>query len=614
MKRIFYLAMLSFLLAWCSTKQANENMPNQNVNVNVNETCNKYFSIWTWINQNLSLKSKVVSSNIKNIISNNGWIISKLNCENWKTVNSKTLLATIKPDWSDPNIKNLLNQKSSLNNQILNIKNIISSTQSDFSLQNQSLGNQKTSLENQIKILQNSLDKLINQKAYWVNDLKSQLSSLQTQLKDLKTSEATLEKSKNADLNKLNQSIKNSVSQSKSLTKNVLLKIDEMYGITDANKNKNDAFEDYLGAKNTSTKENIKNEFLKLNDSFSTNNTWWSDYLLKLDDLVNLVKNNIKDSVPSRNLSQTLIDGYYKTFVQYDNNLISLKNALDTLINNLETVKNNYDNKIINLQTQINTISNQITNINKNKLNSYTSNLDIQTNKTKSQLDSLKASLSNIISQINSLSEKEKIQVKQLENQLTQLKSSLNQININLQEQKIYTNVSWKIKSKNVSVWNKVWPNSLLCQIVPDKAWLKLQIYTNKSLQIWNYVSLKNNNKLCKTKIVSLLTYKESVSQNNIYETDNFALCNDKTVDLATLFSEWKIINVSYNNKNDGNKNITKNIKIPLDFMINKLTGKYVKKVFSWWEIKSVKINLENIDWLYANISSWLSIGDKICK
>jgi len=74
-------------------------------------------------------------------------------------------------------------------------------------------------------------------------------------------------------LNKLNQSIKNSVSQSKSLTKNVLLKIDEMYGITDANKNKNDAFEDYLGAKNTSTKENIKNEFLKLNDSFSTNNT-----------------------------------------------------------------------------------------------------------------------------------------------------------------------------------------------------------------------------------------------------------------------------------------------------------------------------------------------------
>jgi len=616
MKKIFYLTILSLVLVWCSsTKQDTKSISSSNNNIfqqdNI-ETCNKYFSIWSWINQSLSLKAKVVSSNIKNIISNNAWIVSKLNCENWKTVNSKTLLATIKPDWTDPNIKNLLNQKSSLNNQILNIKNIISSTQSDFSLQNQSLENQKKSLENQIQILESSLNKIINQKKYWVNDLKSQLSSLQTQLKDLKTSEATLEKSKITDLNKLNQSIKNSISQSKSLSKNVLLQIDEMYGITDTNKHKNDSFENYLWVKNTSIKEEIKNVFLKLNNNLPTNDTWWSDYLRKIDDLANLVKENIKDSVVSRNFSQKSIDSYYGIFVTYDNNLISLKNTLDTLINSLETVKNNYDNQIINLKTQINTISNQITNINQNKLNSYTSNLDIQTNQTKSQLDNLKTNLTNIISQIDSLYNKEKIQIKQLENQLTQLKTSLNKININLQEQNIYAGITWKIKSKNVSVWNKIWPNSLLCQIVPNKAWLKLQIYTNINLQIGTYISFENNNKLCKTNIVSLLPYKESVSQNNIYETDNSAVCSWQKIDLSNILTEWKIINVNYNNKDI--RNLTKSIKIPLDFIINKLTGKYVKKVFSWWKIKSVKIELNNIDWLYSEIWSWLSIGDKICK
>lgn len=611
MKKIVYLIILIFLLAWCSSQKKAESVLNQNLSESVvNNTCHTYFSVWTWINQNLSLKAKVVSSNIKNIVSNNAWIVSYLNCENWKFITKKTLIAKIKPDWTDSNIKNLLSQKQSLQNQVLNIKNIISSTKSDFSLQAQSLENQKLSVENQLKILQNSLDNLLNQKKYWVNDIKSQLSSLQTQLKDLQKSKTNLQNSKKADLSKLNQNINNNILQAKSLSKNILLKIDEIFWITDKNKHKNDSFENYLSAKNTSLKDQTKTDFIKLNNHFPTTYTWWSDYLEKLDNLVNLVKKAIKDSVSSRTFSQSQIDAFYNIFVQYDNNLINLKNGLDTLIHSLETVKNNYDNQITNLNTQIDNISNQIENIKANKLNSYTSNLDIQTNQTKSQLDNLKTNLTNIISQINSLKEKEKIQIKQLENQLSQLQSSLNQININLQEQKIYAGVRWKVKSKKISVWNKVGTNALLCQIVPEKAWLKLQVYTNQKLKLWTDVSFKTNNKICKSKLVSLLPYKESVSLNNIYETDNLAICNDKKVDFASLFSEWKILNVEYKIQNS----ISKNIKIPLDFVINKLTGKYVKKVLSWWKINIVKIKLKDIDGLYASISSWIKLGDRICK
>jgi len=611
MKKIIYLVIWSFIFAWCSIQKTTENTDNQvMINSDIDITCSKDFIVWIQTEQNLSLKAKVISANIKNIVSNNAWIVSFLNCENWKVVNSKTLIATIKPDWSDPNIQNLLNQKTSLQNQITNLQNIISSTKSDFSLQFQSLNNQKTSIENQIGLLENSLKQLDNQTIYGINDLKSQVNTLQTQLEDLKTSKATLEKTKNADLEKLDKNIKNNILQAENLSKDVLLKIDEIYWITDKNNNKNNSFEDYLSAKNISLKNKIKNEFIKLNNNLPTNYDWWSLYIWQLDDFIKIVQESIKDSVPSSAFTENQIDSFYNMFVQYDNNLIILKNALDTLINNLETVKNNYDNQIINLQTQINNISNQIANINQNKLNSYTSNLDIQTNQNKSQITNLKTNVDNIISQINSLQEKEKIQINQLENQLNQLKTSLNQININLQEQNIYANVIWKIKSKNVSVWNKIWPNSLLCQIIPDKAWLKIQVYTNKDLQIQDYILFKDGEKDCKAKIDLLLPYKDTLTLNNIYETENFAICNNKNIDISKIFSEWKIIDLNYTN----NDNISKNIKIPLDFVINKITGNYVKKVLSWWKIETVKINLENIDWYYAEIWSWIMIGDKICR
>ena len=68
------------------------------------------------------------------------------------------------------------------------------------------------------------------------------------------------------------------------------------------------------------------------------------------------------------------------------------------------------------------------------------------------------------------------------------------------------------------------------------------------------------------------MPYKDIQTQNNIYESSNFATCDGKQVPLVDLFEEGQIITVKSKFSNS-----SKTIKIPLDYVINKITGQYVK-------------------------------------
>ncbi len=608
MKKILLVSLwISLVLSWCSSK---EQVIKKNIQTqDVKQTCNKSFVVWSWKNQVYNLQAKVVSSNIKNITSNNAWVISYLNCTPWQKVNSKTLLAKIIPDWSSPTIKNLINQKKAIQTQLENTKNIFVSTKSNFSSQLNSLVIQKTNLESQIKILNQNLIKLNNQKKYWINDLWEQLSNLQTQLKNLKKSKTNLEQSKQADIEKIKLSILNTKNSISSSIKNDLFRIDEIFWISDANKHKNDAYKNYLSAKNTTLKDKIKNDWRKISSQKINNlsNKEFSNYIQQVDLLVQDVKQAIKNSVASRSFSQTQINTYYNEFNSYDLALISSKTKLDDLIQNYTTIVNNYDTQIISLETQIDTIKSNIKNIKDNKIDSYSSSIDIQINTTKTQLDNTNSSLKNIENQIKSLDDQENIQLKQLENQISSLKSNLSQINVNLAPQNIYAGVNWKIKNKKADKWNKVWPNGLICQIVPNKSSLKLQIYGDLGVgRDLGEVEFKDNNwKNCKLKIVSKLPYQDPITQNNIYETEDNINCN---------IQEWEILSVKYNKENNKVINWNKKIFIPLDFVVNKLTGQFVKEKIASWDIQEIPVKLWNIDWTNVEILSWLKIWDKICR
>ena len=53
---------------------------------------------------------------------------------------------------------------------------------------------------------------------------------------------------------------------------------------------------------------------------------------------------------------------------------------------------------------------------------------------------------------------------------------------------------------------------------------------------------------------------------------------------------------------------------IPLEFVVNKITGQYVKKQVSTWNIQEIPVKLWNIDGTKVEILSWLKIGDRVCR
>jgi len=76
------------------------------------------------------------------------------------------LIATITPDYTDPNIQNTEIQKKSLRDQIKNLQDTITSTSSNYNLQIDQLKNQKNNNTNQIRILSDNLEIQKKQRDY----------------------------------------------------------------------------------------------------------------------------------------------------------------------------------------------------------------------------------------------------------------------------------------------------------------------------------------------------------------------------------------------------------------------------------------------------------------
>ena len=601
MRKIILLIIILSLSACSINKDNKEKTANLNQTFPTIESCNKTYKISSSTDENLTLKAIAVSDKVKNITASKWWIVKYLNCNPWQKVNPNTLIATISPNWQDPNVKNLLNQKKSIQQQINNTQQIINFTKNNFASQLNSLLIQKHNLENQITILKNNLKNLEKQKKYGLWDLETQIKTLEKQLNDLEETKKKLEKSKQADLEKINQNIANTIKSIETFLSSLFLKIDEIFGITDKNRYKNDAYETYLSAQNHSLKEKIKSKFVKIINKWEIKDRPW--YLQEVIDLVKLVKQAISDSIETSRLPKSQIDAWYNLFSQHQTTLINFKSNLDNLNKSLEITENNYDNQIINIQTQINTIKNNLANLKQNKISSYTSSIDIQINQTKSQITANKSSLENVLSQIENLKSQEQIQLKQLENQLNSLQLSLNNILTNLQEEKIYAKTSWQVKSKLTEKWNLIMPNNPICQIVPSYSSLKLQVFSNEKLQLNQKVYFNN----CFTQISSVLPYKDKVSQNNIYETESFAICDNKKTQLSQILKEWQVLTVS--------TKLNKNWKIfiPLDFVINKITWQFVKKQTSTGFVIT-EVKLWDIDGSFVEVLSWVNLQDTICK
>ncbi|MDD2487226.1 MAG: efflux RND transporter periplasmic adaptor subunit [Candidatus Gracilibacteria bacterium] len=208
--------------------------------------------------------------------------------------------------------------------------------------------NNVTTSENKIQTLENDLSSLIDDKENKIKDYANQISQSENDIKNkeasllnTKNDLATLEKIEEKGLTDYDIDLRKTISDSYTNAKkqlidleNSLFKADEILGISNLNKDKNDSFEVYLGAKNSSTKVQAERDWSNSNtlllsaqtyyDSLNSNeqsSTEIIDFLDKLSEsyfkLMDLGKSGqemMNASIVSSNLSQNDIDNKSAVF------------------------------------------------------------------------------------------------------------------------------------------------------------------------------------------------------------------------------------------------------------------------------------------------------------
>jgi multidrug efflux pump subunit AcrA (membrane-fusion protein) len=173
----------------------------------------------------------------------------------------------------------------------------------------------------------------------------------------------------------------------------------------------------------------------------------------------------------------------------------------------------------------------------------------MQKNQSQAGIENAKTNIDSLDSQIKALKAQEDIQLNQLNNQLTQLQSSLNTININLNPQILYAGTNGVIKDKLLSVGNRAAANANICQILPEKSSLKIQVYSSQDIALPADVTFQLENKLYTTKLSNRLTYQDPTTQNYTYEANSPIQSDGKIVNITDILSEGKIIDTNVSMK-----------------------------------------------------------------
>lgn len=512
----------------------------------------------------------VIADNVKNIVTSVGGTLDELNCQPGSRVTANSVIATIGAS-SDVATQNSQIQYMSLQQQIQNMQNIIRLTEANFGVQADILQKQK---ENNAYLM----DNLQQSKDLNANDMKLSLKSLKNQ-------QDALEDTQDRDQDKMNTSIQNMRDQ-----------LDN--GISDALKKVNDIFNSsvygpLVGTNNVTLKNKVIEQYNNLRDRYEDiediSDDDFSTYLSHLSILLKNAALTVVASTPSQTLPQTSnaglsIDGLYATYLGLSTSMVASKSSYDTLLASAVSLDKTYENQLDTLDTNIESLSD-----NKSELSRIGSD---------TQIANMILAQASVQSQIDALDNTKAIQLATLNSQLLTLQQNEAILWNTLQGETLLAWVAGVIKTKSVSEGNKVWPSTMICQIVPDGDQnLKIQVYSYNRIPLGQAITFyRGNDLLGNGSIVYELPYKDATTQNYIYEM----------VGTSLPVLDWEKLLVKFTGaRNDGQ------LWIPLPYIVPRLEGNYVKKLVNWTPQETL-VSLWEIDGSVVQVMSGLSVGDTI--
>ncbi len=534
--------------------------------------------VWVAPSFQKTLYGTVVADSTKTILTNKGWILEYINCQPGMQVYKNTIIAKIQVNVNDPVYQNWSIQINTLQEQLDTLMKIFSLTEDTFGLQKTILSDQYT---NNIQLLQN-LEKS--------QDYSKATLDYQQQL--LEQQYTYLQDAKSIDLNKMKTSISTTYKQYLVMIKDALKKVDDVFGVE--NTTSNVSFAQYISNKDPDLKTQVYTQYRKLKKSLSTTMTadQFSTYLLDMSDFMSLVASSISASSPSTSLPQVSnawlsIDGLYTIYTTLASNFMWAKSAFDGIATSYDSVKNTYNNQIKTVDIN-------------------TDNLDTTTTKsTALQLENQKASLQlaqkTLNTQITSADVNQQLQLANLKNQVLTLQQNIAVLSNSLEGEILYAGVDGVVKMRAIGEDNKVAPNTLLCQILPQNPWnLSIQIFSYQKLPLWSKVTMSDTQwQFFGTWILAYeYPYKDPTTQNYIYEIPS--------VKISLKENEKIIVTVLQPAE-------TNQIWIPLQYISPRLEGNLVRRKL-WTTIQNIYVVLWNIDDSYVQVLSGLFLWDEIVQ
>lgn len=482
--------------------------------------------------------------------------------------------------------------------------------------------------DDQIKALNEKLNQVILWES-WINTGLSDIklvseAQLETALTWLETAKTNLENTKillDQKWKNIIDNSKNAIVSSVMLDTNIINFIDEILWVTEANKNKNNDYEIYLSARNSSIYNRSKIQFLETNKLYLDykklynteieNKNPSEEILLKaLNDgeilaesikvLLNLTYDVLENSVENVYLPKQTIDSFKQTitnfWAQIEASLITvsweyflwLKWSKQSLAD-FENTKN----------LQISMLEKQVELAEKN-YNQYKLTSDSKIRETQTQTKVVSSQVEELKVNIESLKKQKQAKLEELDLKITESLGQRDSAWVMINSWEIRSPISWVITSKMVEVWQVIWWGMPVF-IVSDESNLKLDILvwedSLKNIDLWSDVLLEVDwyNKQLKAKVSLIYPSKDELTKKTKVEVIL------KNTFWLKIWSYTKVYLSSVDNFDF--------TLIPNNSIVSKYMIPWVYVLNNEWKVEFKNIEIIKANDKFSSIS-WLKLGD----
>lgn len=386
------------------------------------------------------------------------------------------------------------------------------------------------------------------------NIISQQISTVESQILQaqnwLETSQTQLKNTQNILEQKKSDIYKNSLSSLSSAEvfgNNLFDFWDNFFWITQANKNKNDAFDIFISARNTALKNQAEKNIEAMMNDFKNlkklPRNSQEEIKMTLDKYYDFFENDIKNtlsltfeilenSVESTSFSQETIQQYKNTTTNFQTQnqnlilsisgqyMIGLKWSIDS-INSFEKEKistlNLLEKQIISAEKQILVLENTLKQYQAMwewQLSEISTKDEIQ----KQQTLLAKQSLTEAQIGHEALKQKKVSQLQQIQTQIKEVQAWLSQAWVNIENAKIYAPFDGIITQKFWEIWNVIWPGTPIIE-VSDISTIKTEIQISEEyenmLQIWDTINIQtqNNTQIFTGTLVNILPQRDIITK-----------------------------------------------------------------------------------------------------